>query len=240
MVGYSDSGKDGGYLAAHVGDLPRAGGARRTRGGARCRADAVPGPRWGGRPRRRPGLRGDPRPAARGDRRPAEADRAGRDDLVQVRAAGARGAEPRGRRSRRRCSRSFPREAGIVPPPDGRPRRPGRAGRRRRRRRTGTSSGGTRAFAAFFRASRRSTSSRSSRSARGPSSRPEAAADGDRRAPRDPVGVLVDAEPLSAAGLVRVRHGVLRVRHRRASGCAGCGASIASGRSSGRWSRTSR
>ena len=35
MVGYSDSGKDGGYLAAQWDDLPRAGGARR--GGARAR-----------------------------------------------------------------------------------------------------------------------------------------------------------------------------------------------------------
>ena len=48
-----------------------------------------------------------------------------------------------------------------------------------------------------------------------PASRPEAAATGELAgAARDPVGVRVDAEPLPAAGLVRLRRGLPRLRAR--------------------------
>ena len=59
-------------------------------------------------------------------------------------------------------------------------------------------------------------------------------------AARDPVGVRVDAEPLPAARLVRLRHRLRGLRRSRASGSTGCAASTASGRSSARSSRTSR
>ena len=99
MVGYSDSGKDGGYLAAQLGDLPRAGGARGGRARGRRRADDLPRPRRQRRPRRRPDARGDPRAGAGRAAGPAEADRAGRDDLVQVRPAGDRATATSRRRS---------------------------------------------------------------------------------------------------------------------------------------------
>ena len=103
MVGYSDSGKDGGYLTAqwaiYRAQEALAALARRARG----RADDLPRPRRQRRARRRPDARRDPRPAARRTRRPAEGDRAGRDDLVQVRPAGARLPQPRGGARRRRC-----------------------------------------------------------------------------------------------------------------------------------------
>ena len=67
-----------------VGDLPRAGGACRSRRAARRRADDLPRPRRQRRPRRRPDTCGDRFPAGRPSSGPAEADRAGRDDLVQV------------------------------------------------------------------------------------------------------------------------------------------------------------
>ena len=86
-----------------VGDPPR---ARRARGGSprpRRRAHRLPRTRRQRRPRRRPDLRCDPRPAAGRAARAPEADGAGRDDRVQVRAArpcvpqpriGARGDRP--------------------------------------------------------------------------------------------------------------------------------------------------
>ena len=53
--------------------------------------------------------------------------------------------------------------------------------------------------------------------------------------PRHPVGVRLDAEPLPAPGLVRLRH-----RFRAPPTATSSAASIAAGRSSARWSRTSR
>ena len=94
MIGYSDSNKDGGYLTANwalsqaqerLVDVARA---------PACAAAAVPRPRRHGRPRRRPGLRGDPRPAARLGRRAAADHRAGRDGRRQVRPAVVGAAQP--------------------------------------------------------------------------------------------------------------------------------------------------
>ena len=103
MVGYSDSGKDGGYLASQWGtyraqealaEVARERGIELTifhgRGGSAGRGG---GPTHaailGQAPGHPPG--------------PAEADRAGRDDLVQVRPAGDRLPQPRGRASPARC-----------------------------------------------------------------------------------------------------------------------------------------
>ena len=60
-----------------------------------------------------------------------------------------------------------------------------------------------------------------------------------RAAARDPLGVRVDAEPVSPAGVVRLRDGA-RPLAGTATGCAGCAGSTATGRSSARWSRTWR
>ena len=79
-----------------MGDLSRAGASRGPRRRARRRAHRLPRPRRQHRPGRRTDLRRRARPAAARDRRPPEADRAGRDDLVQVRPARARPAQPRG------------------------------------------------------------------------------------------------------------------------------------------------
>ena len=233
MVGYSDSGKDGGYLTAQW-EIFRAQEALAALAAAPpARADDLPRPRRQRRPRRRPDARGHPRPAARPPARTAEADRAGRDDLVQVRAARARLPEPRGGAGGD-AARGLPRgDAGAAAA--GRARTDGRALRDARTPPTARSSGRTRR-------SRRSS---------GPSrpvdelsllalgSRPAATA-GRRRparvAPRDPVGVRVDAEPLPAPRLVRLRHRA-RTRRRHRASCAG---STARSRSSARWSRTWR
>ena len=148
-----------------VGDPRRAGEARRPRRCARGRVDVLPRPRRQHRARRRPDARLDPRPARRRGLGPAPADRAGRDDLVQVRAARPRGAEPRGGR-RGNAAHDVARNRGAVGPRHGRPRADGvarghvaaclpraRLGRRRPAR-------------VLSLASRRSTSSRCSRSGR--------------------------------------------------------------------------
>ena len=65
MLGYSDSGKDGGYLDGGLGELPRSGSARGAGRRARRGADDLPRPRRQRRSRRWPGARGDPGAAAR-------------------------------------------------------------------------------------------------------------------------------------------------------------------------------
>ena len=98
MVGYSDSAKDGGYLAANW-EIYRAQEELVALADERgVGADDLPRARRLGRPRRRADVRGGARAAAGGGGGPAAVDRAGRDDLVQVRAARARGAEPGGGR----------------------------------------------------------------------------------------------------------------------------------------------
>ena len=79
-----------------VDDVPRAGGARGGRARARARADDLPRPRRQRRARRRPDPRVDPRAGARRAAGAPEADRAGRDDLREVRAARHRVPQPRG------------------------------------------------------------------------------------------------------------------------------------------------
>ncbi len=108
MVGYSDSGKDGGYLAAQwaiyraqeeLAEVARRHGVA---------ADDLPRPRR----QRRAGRRPDPcrdRVAACGRAAgPDEADRAGRDGVVQVRARGARAPQP-GSGARGHAARDVPR-----------------------------------------------------------------------------------------------------------------------------------
>ena len=90
MVGYSDSGKDGGYLAAQWAIYRAQEALARVARGGRHRAHDLPRPRRQRRARRRPDARGDPRPGARPSARADQADGAGRDDLVQVRPARAR------------------------------------------------------------------------------------------------------------------------------------------------------
>ena len=207
-----------------VGDPPRARRARGGRAVARRRADRLPRTRRQCRPRRRPDVRRDPRAAARRAARPPEADRAGRDDRVQVRPAGARLPQPRGiarsdaPRSGARAHRR--RSAGGR---GGDRRRSGRQlvhgvpvdrRRRRVRRLLPRIHAGRRARIAEHRLAP-VQASRGRRVSRLPAG--------------DPVGVRVDAEPLPAARVVRLRHGV-RGRGRRTS----CAASIASGRSSAR------
>ena len=96
MLGYSDSNKDGGYLAAnwalYRAELDLVEVAR----GRGHPAAAVPRPRRHGRPRRRPELRGDPGPAAGRGRRGAADHRAGRGDRRQVRRPRPGPAQPRG------------------------------------------------------------------------------------------------------------------------------------------------
>ena len=109
MVGYSDSGKDGGYLAAQWAIYTAQERLASVAAAARRRADDLPRPRRLDRARRRADLRRDRRAAARAPARPREAHRAGRDDLVQVRPARARPPEPRGG-ARRHAARDVPRD----------------------------------------------------------------------------------------------------------------------------------
>ena len=91
MLGYSDSAKDAGLPHQPVGDLPRAGAARRAGAGARRRGDVLPRPRRLAVARRRARPPGDPRPAAGHARRRRADHRAGRGDLRQVRRPGLAG-----------------------------------------------------------------------------------------------------------------------------------------------------
>ena len=128
--------------------------------------------------------------------------RAGRDDLVQVRAAGPRPPQPRGGARRRRCCRAFPSVAG----------------RRRRRPSASCSTSSRRAPSAAYRelVLQRPASSTFFRAftpvdelalleiGSRPARRPDGA-----RLPRvaagDPLGLRLDAEPLPAARVVRLR-----------------------------------
>ena len=235
MVGYSDSGKDGGYLAAQWAIYRAQEELAAVARAARRRADDLPRPR---RQRRaaaaaRRTRRSSSQPAGP-SARPAEADRAGRDDLVQVRPARASRAATSRRRSPGRCSRRSP--SCSAPPPSDDDRVAARpAGGRRRAPRTARSSGTTPRFVPFFRAftpvDELSLLEIASRPARRP---------GRRRLPRvaarDPVGVRVDAEPRAAAGVVRRaarRSPTLDARASCATSTRGC-------RSCARSSTTSR
>ena len=235
MLGYSDSNKESGFLAANR-LLYRAQAALVEVGPpARPRADPVPRPGRGDRSGRGSDEPGDPRPGARLDRRPAPADRAGRGDRRELRQPGDRPAPARAAHARRSSS---PRPPEHDAARRGGRRAPGRrrstSWRRRRRRPTGRSSGRTPT-------SRRSSATRprslelsalrlgSRPAARGgqqvgrrtgrlgrgapdsePPRRPLAVAAGD------PVGVRLVAVPAQPARLVRARvrpRGLPRTRH---------------------------
>ena len=95
MLGYSDSSKESGFLAANwlLQRAQEALVAGRPR--ARDRAHAVPRARRRDRARRRAGQPGDPRPGRRVGRRPPEVHRAGRGHRRPLRRAGDRPAPPR-------------------------------------------------------------------------------------------------------------------------------------------------
>ena len=127
MLGYSDSNKESGFLAAawmlHQAQSALVEAAR-ARG---VDADAVPRPRRRARARRRSDQPGDPRPGAGLGRRPPQADRAGRGHRRQLRRPDDRPAPPRADDRR------------DPPGVDARARRPPRARPGRRRRRSSTS-----------------------------------------------------------------------------------------------------
>ena len=165
MVGYSDSGKDGGYLTAQweVFRAQRALTALAT--GPWPRADDLPRPRRQRRTRRWADARRHPGAASQPAARPAQADGAGRDDLLQVRAARPCLPEPRIGRG---C------DAPLRLPGGDRDRAVRRGGRAhvgplgaRARRLPGASSTRIRRSCRSSASSRRSTSSRCSKSARG-------------------------------------------------------------------------
>ena len=95
MLGYSDSNKESGLVAAAWMLHQAQSSAGRGGPGAGRRADAVPRPRRRARARRRADQPGDPRPGAGLGRRAAQADRAGRGDRRQLRRPDDRAAPPR-------------------------------------------------------------------------------------------------------------------------------------------------
>ena len=115
MVGYSDSGKDGGYLTAQWEIYRAQEELAELAAASRDRADGLPRARRQRRPRRRADARRDPRPAAGAPAGAAPRDRAGRDDLVQVRAARPRVPQPRGG-ARRHAARRVSRGHAPAPP----------------------------------------------------------------------------------------------------------------------------
>ena len=121
MLGYSDSNKESGFLAAawllHQAQASLAEAAR----GARRRADPVPRPWRRARARRRTDEPGDPRPGAGLGRRPAQAHRAGRGHRRELRQPDDRPPPPRADDRR------------GAPGLDAGARRPARTGPRRRR-----------------------------------------------------------------------------------------------------------
>ena len=107
MVGYSDSGKQVGYVASSMA-LRRAQLALAEVASERGRdAHGLPRPRRRARSRRRTGERCDPRAARGGDPRPHARHRAGRDRDRALRAAGDRRARSRAD-ARARCSAPRP------------------------------------------------------------------------------------------------------------------------------------
>ncbi len=185
-----------------LGDLPGAGGARRRRTRGRRRAHDLPRPRRQRRARRRAHPRRDPRPGAGPSAGPPQGDRAGRDDLVQVRPAGDGVPQP-GVGARR---------DGAERIPTGR-RTDARAGRAPTARRARRARGGAVPLACLADARLRRLLPRLHAGGRAGAARsrlaPRAPAR-QRRLPRlvarDPVGVRLDAEPDAAAGVVRLRN----------------------------------
>ena len=182
-----------------LGALPRpGGGGARLPGGARG-AHHLPRPRRQRCARRRPGRPRHSRPAVRDGARAVPADRAGRDDRLPLRRPRSRPPAPRADRERGPAGLGravWPRRsAGVASGHghDGRRRPPGvpRAGRDAR----------------LHRVLARGDPDRRDRPP-APGIAPHCAARGDphpARRPRYPVGVLLDAEPVQPARLVRAR-----------------------------------
>ena len=198
-----------------VGDLPRPGGARggRARGaGSSSRSSTAAAGAPGAA-----AARSTPRSSARRRAQPPgppEADRAGRDDLAQVRPARDRLPEPRGGARRRPCS---------APSPSASAASPARASgscsdacRDAPSERTARSSGRRHGFVDFFRAFTPVDELALLALGSRPPRRPEGA-----RLPGgaagDPVGLRLDAEPDAPARLVRLRQRLRRRRPRRAA-----------------------
>ena len=237
MVGYSDSAKDGGYLAAQW-EIYRAQEDLSTVAARhRHRAHDLPRPRRQHRPWRRPDPRRHPRAAGGPCAGTSEAHRTGRDDLVQVRPAGARLPQsrsgalrdaalgvPERRRIERACVRARRDDPGRPPVRGGLP-----AVRLAQPR--------VRAVLPRVHAGRRTR-------AAGDRLTPGAPSLGRCRVPAvaagDSVGVLVDAEPLACCPPGTAAAAGSRHSSRRPTASTRSGASIATGRSSGRSSRTSR
>ena len=108
MVGYSDSAKEAGVLAANL-ELYRAQRSMAAWApGARRASHDLPRARGRARARRRPGQPGDPRPTAGLGRRPVHGHRAGRDGVRALRRPDARPPPPRAARRARSCGRARP------------------------------------------------------------------------------------------------------------------------------------
>ena len=206
MVGYSDSNKDGGYMAANWALSQAQSRLVAVARGAGRPAAAVPRAGRHRRARRRSGVRGDPRPARRVGRRPAADHRAGRDGRRQVQPAAGRPPQPRdpGRRHARGVGRH---RAGL-----------GRRRRAVRRHDVVARRGGVRRLplarprrAALRRVLPGDHADRRDLDAQ----RRQPAGVADRLRPHpgpagDPVGLRLDAVPADAAGLVRIGLGVRR------------------------------
>ncbi len=187
-----------------VGDLPRAGSARRAHVGTWRGADRVPRPGWERRPWRWADACGHPGSTPWLGRRPPPPHGAGREDLVHLRAARSRRAQPRGVRRGHAADRG-PRRR----PPGGGRRRGTRSDDRplgdRRGGVPGARLGGARVSGLLpvVDTGRRARAPRDRVAARDTSR--DRRARRDRGAPRHPMGVRVDADALPAARLVRLR-----------------------------------
>ena len=214
-----------------LGDLPRAGGAGRGRARGRRGADDLPRPRRQRRARRRADARRDPRPGAERAAGPAQGDRAGRDDLVQVRPAGDGVPQPRVG-ARGDGAERVPGDRGPHARP-GRARAARRAGRAAPRSCTASSSGRRRASSTSSAPSRPSTSWGCWRSAR--------ARRGGRRAATTSARCARSRGSSPGRRTARCcRPGTAAAPRSRTPTSTGCGTSTASCRSSARWSTTSR